>query len=288
MNTRTKTEPTRPEDWVGRSETRDGRLTMEIAGMLAVSTGHHAAPPPDFAPGAPMPPLWHWAAFPEFAPMSALGEDGHPRTGGFLPPVPLPRRMWAGGALSFEGALHIGERLGRRSEILSVEEKTGGAGPMVFVSVRHEISGAKGRVEERQDIVYLQIPEEFRLPKPIPAPEEADWEESLDVGPARLFRFSAATFNSHRIHYDHPYAREVEKYPGLVVHGPLQAILLIEAGARHAGAAPVAFRFRGVSPMFHDHPLRLVGAREPDAPAMTLCTVAEGRQGMQARLEWAQ
>lgn len=275
-------------DWIGRVETREGCLTMELAGMLAGALGHAAAPVPAIAAGAPMPPLWHWAAFPEFVPLGELGTDGHPRPGGFLPPLPYSRRMWAGGTLSFEGGFRIGEGLRRRSEIRAVDEKRGATGPMVFVKVGHVVEGAEGaRILEEQDIVYLDIPETFTPPKKLPLPEAADFAETVTVNEARLFRYSAATYNAHRIHYDLPYAREVEKYPALVVHGPMQASLLMEAGLRHAGgAAPRAFRFRGVHPMFADEDMRLFGRRGEDG-ALELCTgaAASGHQCLQARLE---
>jgi 3-methylfumaryl-CoA hydratase len=276
-----------PRAWVGRVETRAGALTPEFAMMLAGALGHPAAAPVATHAGAPLPPLWHWAAFPEVAPLEALGQDGHPRLGGFLPPLPFPRRMWAGGRVEFGGRLTIGERLQRRSEILSVEFKSGGTGEMAFVKVLHEVRGAGGgAIREEHDLVYLPMPTAFRPPRPIPAPAAPAFAEEVAMGPVRLFRYSAATCNGHRIHYDRTYAREVEKYPDLVVHGPMQATLLIEAGCRHATRPPARFSYRGVHPIFDTEPLRLMGTPEGDG-AMTLCTVAAaGHQGMQARLEW--
>jgi 3-methylfumaryl-CoA hydratase len=232
-----------------------------------------------------MPHLWHWAAFPDFVPIAGIAADGHPRLGGFLPPLPFNRRMWAGGRLSFRGGFAIGERLTRRSEILSVEFKTGSTGEMAFVRVGHDLRGeGGGAIREEQDIVYLPIPDVFRAPRAIPAPEAPLFAEAVEVGPVRLFRYSAATYNAHRIHYDRAYALEVEKYPGLVVHGPMQATLLIEAAVRHTGRMPARFSFRGVHPMF-DGTLRLMGVQE--GAALALCTVAEaGHQGLQARIEW--
>ena len=276
-----------PQAWVGRTEARDGALTPNFAGMLGATLSHPAAAAPDLVPGAPMPPLWHWVAFPDFVPMAGLGSDGHPALGQFLPPLPFARRMWAGGKLTWEGALAVGETLHRRSEILAITEKAGTTGPMVFVRVGHDIEGAAGRIREEQDIVYLDIPDRFRPPKAIPAPKAADFDETVPMTEARLFRYSAVTFNAHRIHYDLPYAREIEKYPALVVHGPMQATLLIEAACRHFGVTPRRFRFKGVHPMFHDQDLRLIGTRVPGESAADLCTAAaSGHQGMQARLEW--
>jgi len=281
---------TNPEakDWIGRTEERTGCLTAELAGMLSGALGHQAAPDRPVAPGAAMPYLWHWAAFPEFVPLADLAVDGHPKLGNFLPPLPYSRRMWAGGRLVFGGGFRIGETLTRGSEILAVDEKQGATGPMVFVRVGHEITGEHGgRIAEEQDIVYLDIPDAFRAPKAIPLPDAPDFDETVAMNEARLFRYSAATFNAHRIHYDLPYAREVEKYPALVVHGPMQATLLIGAGLRHAGGAPARFRFRGVHPMFHDEDMRLIGTRVEDG-ALVLCTgTPSGHQCLQARLELA-
>lgn len=271
--------------WVGRVQTRGGALTPELAGMLMGALGHPAAPDPVPDTGAPMPPLWHWAAFPEFVPIAGIATDGHPRLGGFLPPLPFNRRMWAGGTLAFSGRLTIGERLTRRSEILSVDFKSGSTGDMAFVRVGHDVQGESGSIREEQDIVYLPIPDQFRPPRAIPAPAAPLFDEAVEVGPVRLFRYSAATFNAHRIHYDRDYARETEKYPGLVVHGPMQATLLIEAAMRHTGRAPARFSFRGVHPMF-DGSLRLQAVAE-GPQALALCTVApQKHQGLQARFEW--
>ncbi len=281
---------------VGRIETTHGALTPELAGMLGCALGHDAAPMPPTHTGAPLPPLWHWAAFPAFVPLSGLGRDGHPKRGGFLPALDFERRMWAGGRLWFKGALSVGERLHRRSEILSVDFKTGASGDMAFVKVLHDLRGeGGGAIREEQDIVYMPIPASFRAPKPIPAPAAALFDEVLEASPVRLFRYSAATWNGHRIHYDRAYASEVEKYPGLVVHGPMQATLLMEAAMRHSGRAPSHFSYRGVHPLF-DGPLRLQATTVEGAPrALALCTVAGGavaggtdqdHQGMQARFEW--
>lgn len=278
--------PEQAQAWVGRTETREGRLSPEFAGMLMGALGHPCAPQPPIHTGAVMPVLWHWAAFPEFVPIAGIATDGHPKLGGFLPPLPFNRRMWAGGKLAFKGRFAVGETISKRSEILSVDFKQGTTGDMAFVRVGHDLRGeGGGAIREEQDIVYLPIPDAFRAPRAIPAPEAPLWDEEVEVGPVRLFRYSAATYNAHRIHYDRDYAREVEKYPGLVVHGPMQATLLMEAAMRHTGTAPTHFSFRGVHPMF-DGTLRLQA--EADGPnALKLCTVAPGgHQGLQARFDW--
>jgi len=276
----------RPEDWIGRTEAAEGRLTREGAAMLAATLGHPAARPPEVAEGAALPPLWHWAAFNAHPPMAELAADGHPRLGGFLPPVPLDRRMWAGDELRFAGTRRIGARLARQSEITAVTRKEGAAGPMVFVTVAHRVEGAAGLIEERQDIVYLAIPPVFRPPRAIPAPAAPVIDEPVEVTEARLFRYSAATFNAHRIHYDLAYTREVENYPALVVHGPMQATLLMEAAIRHTGRAPARFSFRGVHPLFLGDGLRLMAEPGAAPGALTLATVAAaGHRCLQAEFE---
>jgi len=277
-----------PSESIGRVEEHTGAVTPVLAGMLSAALGHPAAPPVDIGEGSTLPYLWHWVAFPEFVPLADLGRDGHPRLGRFLPDCGLERRMWAGGKLAFEGRFRIGETLRKRSTITAVDEKSGSAGRMVFVKVSHELEGENGgRIDEQQDIVYLAIPPEFRPPKAIPPPEDPDFDEPVTTGETRLFRYSAATFNAHRIHYDMPYTREIEKYPGLVVHGPMQATLLMEAGVRHAARPVAEFRFRGVHPMFHHHGLRLVGKTTQHGEGMDLCTVApQGHHGLQATIKW--
>lgn len=272
--------------WIGRVETRDGALSPEFAGMVMGALGHPAMPQPAIHTGAMMPLLWHWAAFPDFVPIAGIAADGHPALGSFLPPLPFGRRMWAGGKLSFRGRFAIGERIVKRSEILGVDFKTGATGDMAFVRVGHDLRGeGGGAIREEQDIVYLPIPDSFRPPRAIPAPSAPLFAEQVEVGPVRLFRYSAATYNAHRIHYDRDYAVTVEKYPGLVVHGPMQATLLMEAAMRHTGRTPVRFSFRGVHPMF-DGTMQLMAEADGDL-ALKLCTVAPGgHQGLQAHFDW--
>ena len=214
--------------------------------------------------------------------MTELGPDGHPARGGFLPPVPLERRMWAGGRLRFHAPLRIGEEMRRRSEIVKLSEKTGSTGAMVFVTLRHEVHGSAGlAIEEEEDIVFIAMPERFTPPPPVAAPA-ADWVEPVRVDEVRLFRFSALTFNAHRIHFDLPYATGVEKYPGLVVHGPLQAMLLMQAArARRGGAVPAGYRIRGVRPAFHFDALTLQGSGDGVATVN-----GDGLVCMQAEMAW--
>lgn len=277
-------------DWIGRVEEAEDSVPAQTARALAATLDMdaEARAAAGIAAGGPLPPLWHWLAFLPDAPMAALDTDGHPRRGGFLPPVPLERRMWAGGRLSFHAPLVIGETLHRRSEITAVSEKTGKTGRMVFVTVAHELHGAAGlAIRESQDIVYMPMPDRFTPPPPTPAPAAPAWSEPVPMTTARLFRFSAATFNAHRIHFDLDYATGVEKYPGLVVHGPLQAILLMEASRRrHGGDMPASYTFRGLHPLFHQDALRLVGWTGEDGAELLATATGGDYLCMQAKITW--
>jgi 3-methylfumaryl-CoA hydratase len=195
--------------------------------------------------------------------------------------------MWAGSRCRLFGALRVGDEAEKTSSILKIETKAGKAGPMVFVTVLHEIRVAGQPVlEEEQDIVYMGIPDTFRLPAPV-TPPPSEWSENVPIDPVLLFRFSAVTFNGHRIHYDRSYAKEVEKYPGLVVHGPLQAVLLFDAARRHApGRTPARFDFRGVRPLF-DFEIATVNGRTRDDGAMEVVSATDGSVCMQAVMHWA-
>lgn len=271
--------------WVGRREiARDVLAPVPLRALAA--TLETAWPEP--LPGVEAPPLADWLYFLPIVPASQIGPDGHPAKGGFLPPVPLERRMWAGSRLAFAAPLRVGDPIERRSEIRQVAAKDGRSGPMVFVTVRHEVHGPLGlAVEHEQDIVYLPLPERWTAPPPVRLPEGLAWTEQRRCDPVLLFRFSALTFNAHRIHYDRDYAREVERYPGLVVHGPLQAMLLMAAAtARHPQRRPARFVFRGVRPLF-DHDLVTLAARETAAGTLELFTATgEAAVAMEATLTW--
>ncbi|MBI4419582.1 MAG: MaoC family dehydratase N-terminal domain-containing protein [Gemmatimonadetes bacterium] len=213
--------------------------------------------------GDELPRGWHWFYFNPAAPQSQLGEDGHPRRGEFLPPVPLPRRMWAGGTLTFRSPLRIGAAAARRSTVTALEEKEGRTGRLVFVTVRHEITGPGGlAVEEEQQLVYREAAKPGSRGKAgEPFPADVDWSETFTPDAVMLFRFSALTFNGHRIHYDHPYATQVEGYPGLVVHAPLIALLLLQAAERHTGREPQTFTFQNVAPLFEGQAITIAGRK---------------------------
>ena len=231
----------------------------------------------------------HWLYFLPRAPQSGLGPDGHALRGGFLPPVPLPRRMWAGGRLEFPGTLRIGEAMRRRSVIKDVKEKTGKSGALVFVVLRHEVSGSDGlAVVEEQDLVYREAPDPSAAPPPPRmAPKDAAWSKTIRPDAVMLFRYSALTFNGHRIHYDRPYAVETEGYPGLVVHGPLVATLLM---ALCQGERPEArltgFDFRMLGPLF-DTAAFTVHGRPTDGGADLWAADSNGALAAQATARFA-
>ena len=247
------------KEWVGRQDEHlDIATPAPLAGLAA--TLDHDAPP--WRPGE-LPPLGHWLNFLPQALQRDIAEDGHPHRGGFLPPVPLPRRMWAGGDLRFLQPLRIGEALRRRSTIAEVEHKAGRSGNLVFVKVLHEVINERGlAVRETHDIVYRDAAKPGDAAPPgEPARADADWERTVTADPVLLFRFSALTFNGHRIHYDRDYCRNVEGYPGLIVHGPLMATLLVDLFLRHNPDVRVnGFRFRARRPVFDIHPFAVCGA----------------------------
>ncbi|QFT82249.1 hypothetical protein FIU89_16610 [Roseovarius sp. THAF27] len=275
--------------WEGRTDMREGVIAPAQAAQIHATIGDPAQDAPEM--GADMPPLWHWCAFPPVCPLEELASDGHPKLGGFLPPVPLGRRMWAGGTLRFGAPLRVGVPFTSRSVIARVTEKSGRTGRMVFVSVDHELR-AEGAVviTERQDIVYLDLPTEFRPPAKQPMPEEALATWTQTVNEALLFRFSAITFNAHRIHYDLPYASEVEHYPGLVVHGPMQAAWLMRRATELRGRRPDSFAFRGVHPMLlipgDRNEMTIAACAQEEAQGLTLHTGQAGHQCMQATATW--
>jgi 3-methylfumaryl-CoA hydratase len=249
------------QTWIGRSESLQDIVTPTPAAALNATLDHE---PMALDAGAPLPPLWHWLYFLPRSRASEIAADGHPRRGGFLPPVPLPRRMWAASQLEFGATIHIGDTLQRRSTIADVSVKHGRSGQLVFVKVRHELfcnGSAQTALVELQDIVYREARQPGDAdPPPQAAPSDAQWSRELLPDEVLLFRYSALTFNGHRIHYDRPYATGVEGYPGLVVHGPLIATLLLDLLRRQMPEARVAaFRFRALRPSFDGRPMRLNG-----------------------------
>jgi 3-methylfumaryl-CoA hydratase len=264
--------------WIGRSETAEDTVTPRLLREYAATM--------DVAAAQEAPLALHWCLAPAAVRASEIGADGHPAKGGFLPPVPLPRRMWAGGELQFRDRLRVGDAVTRRSEIADVAVKEGRTGILCFVAVKHEVFGPRGlAVSERQDLVYREA---ASAPVGMPGRDDlpvAQWRRTKRADPVLLFRYSALTFNGHRIHYDRDYAMGVEHYRGLVVHGPLQATWLLEFAAEIKGAAPAVFRFRGVSPLFDFENFELC-ARESESGLELWIATADGVRTMTASARW--
>jgi 3-methylfumaryl-CoA hydratase len=258
------------KQWVGRSEMVADWVTPAPLQSLAATLDREDGIP---KPGDAVPPCWHWLYFlPQYR-QSEIGTDGHPRRGGFLPPVPLPRRMWASSRLEWSKPLRVGQAITRTSSIMDVSAKEGRTGPLVFVRVRHEIGHVTDLcLVEEQDIVYRDMPKAGEAaPAVSAAPAVRDWQREIQPDPVVLFRYSALTFNGHRIHYDRPYATQVEGYPGLVVHGPLLATLLLDLLRRNIPDAQLArFAFRAMKPTFDLQPFKVCGARGEDGKSVRL------------------
>lgn len=270
------------DSWIGRKETREDVVTAwPVIGLTATLDRND----PDPKTGDAIPPGWHWLYFLEAKAASELGPDGHPRVGGFLPQTGLPRRMWAGGRIEFRHALRIGDPIRRDSEILSIEPKAGRSGKLVFVTVRHTVSAAGAvAVVEEHDIVYREAAKAGAPPPPAqPAPREAAWRRELVADPVMLFRYSALTFIGHRIHYDVDYCRQEEGYPGLVVHGPLQTLLILDLCRRHEARPVKKLEYRALHPVFHFERFSVNGNPSANAARSELWTAnAAGNVAMQA------
>lgn len=235
------------KSWVGKTQSVEDVITLRLANSLAAILDE----PTNLVDGDIAPAGIHWCLAPDIAQMSKIGSDGHPARGGFLPPVPLPRRMWAAGQLHFRGNFHVGDKIKRTSTVQNVEIKEGRSGTLCFVTVAHEYHGNDGLLlSERQDIVYREITPTAEQEPPQDVPR-GDVSIEYQATPVLLARYSAVTFNGHRIHYDRDYARDEELYLGLVVHGPLQANWLLKlAKQEFTGSMPEHFSFKGRSPLF--------------------------------------
>ena len=246
-------------EWIGRRERHADDLDPWRARAAAAMLDEEAL---DLGRGAPLPPLWHWFYFLATTPQSRLGIDGHPERGGFMPPIELPRRMFAGSRMTFHRPLSLGQPAERHGQIRDVQHKAGRSGELAFVTVDYSYSqGDELCIEEQQDIVYREVGAPVSAPQVVapPAPEAGRWYREFAADSRLLFRFSALTFNAHRIHYDRVYASDEEGYPGLVVHGPLTAMLLADLVHRNDERRIATFSFRGAAPLFDLHPLRLRG-----------------------------
>jgi 3-methylfumaryl-CoA hydratase len=265
--------------WIGRSETVHDAVNPTPVIALTATLDHPAGV---VAAGTELPPLWHWLYFLPMHRQSEIGADGHAKRGGFLPPVPLPRRMWAGSQFEFRSPIRVGDRVARTSTIDDVTTKEGRTGKLVFVKVRHEVrcnEAAEPALVEFHDIVYreAQGPNDV-APPPQAAPAEAAWRRRVVPDDVLLFRYSALTFNGHRIHYDRQYVTQVEGYPGLIVHGPLIATLLMDLLRRQLPDAEVAsFRFKAVRPTFDLNAFHVSG--QPQADGKTIRLWASDHEG---------
>jgi 3-methylfumaryl-CoA hydratase len=267
------------QQWNGRTETLHDLITPAPLRAMAATLDRDD---PEPVTGTALPFLWHWLFFLPHHRQSQVGPDGHAKRGGFLPPVPLPRRMWAGGRLSWlaDNPLRVGDDVQKLSTIQSVTHKSGRTGDLLFVLVQHQVSNARGvALNEEHDIVYRAAAQPG---DPVPAPTAAEtgaaWQREITPDDVFLFRYSALTFNGHRIHYDRRYVTEVEGYPGLIVHGPLIATLLMDLLRRHAPDAFVTrFEFKAVRPTFDLHPFKVNG--QPSADGKTVRLWAQDHEG---------
>jgi 3-methylfumaryl-CoA hydratase len=272
--------------WIGRTTEVSDIVTAQLTKGLRATLFQEIGEP---KPGDAAPFTTHWCLGQPVYPMSELGPDGHPTRGGFLPPVPLPRRMWAGGELEFVDALRVGDVATRSSRISDVTMKTGSTGVLCFVSVQHEVTTSRGlAIRERQDIVYrdVQGPAQAAPAKSPPPPPVAQHRETHVSDPVLLFRYSALTFNGHRIHYDRDYVTKVEGYPGLIFHGPLQASFIVELAAKlHGGQPPKKLSYRGVQPLFEGSAFS-INANTTDNGMELWIANAEGQPTMKGTANW--
>jgi 3-methylfumaryl-CoA hydratase len=272
--------------WIGRTNEVSDIVTAQLTKGLRATLFQEIGEP---KPGDAAPFTTHWCLGQPVYPMSELGPDGHPTRGGFLPPVPLPRRMWAGGELQFVDALRVGDVATRSSRISDVTLKTGSTGALCFVSVQHEVTTSRGlAIRERQDIVYRDVSGTAPAApaKAPPPPPTAQHRETHVSDPVLLFRYSALTFNGHRIHYDRDYVTKVEGYPGLIFHGPLQASFIVELAAKlHGGQPPKKLSYRGVQPLFEGSEFS-INANTTDGGMELWVANAEGQPTMKGTANW--
>ncbi|MDA1324890.1 MAG: MaoC family dehydratase N-terminal domain-containing protein [Proteobacteria bacterium] len=271
------------DDWIGRTMSTEALVTAYQADALTATLDRDDPP---FREGDAIPPGWHLFYMREVVKLRDTAPDGHPKRGDFLPPIDLPRRMWAGTQASYHRPIRVGEHIRQVSTIEAVTPKTGKTGQLVFLKLKHEIFGEDGlATSEIQDVVYREEAKPgAAAPEPPPAPGKAVWKRAIHPTPVLLFRYSALTMNSHRIHYDRTYATEVEKYPGLLVHGPLTFTLLMDLFRRERPATALkSFAVRAVSPLYDIHDFSVEGALNDDGVSATLWALNhQGRLAMSA------
>jgi 3-methylfumaryl-CoA hydratase len=274
-------------EWIGKSETAESEIAAWPADALSATFNRDDSA---LTPGDALPPAWHWLYFPEVVKLSETGPDGHPARGGFMPPVPLPNRMWANNRMTFHQPLRVGERIERVSTITDVTPKTGRSGPLVFVTARHEISGENGlaTVEDHTTVYRTPTSPGGQPPPAQPAPGKPTWQRTVHPTTVLLFRFSALTMNSHRIHYDRTYVTETEGYPGLLVHGPLIAILLLDLFRRMMPQATLTeCRVRAMGPLYDIADFTVEGAPESGNKAKLWALDSAGSVAMMGEVKYA-
>lgn len=272
--------------WLNKSEQSEESLSLwPIHNMMAALDIDPSNWP---LAGDDLPATGHWNYFVPRVVQSKIDNDGHPVRGDFLPPIPLPRRMWAGSRIKYHLPMKMGQTINKISTIQDIEIKNGKSGSLVFVTVKHEYHNSLGlSLTEEQDLVYRDPPPAMTaIPVRNKAPIPAQWTQSTETSTPLLFRYSAVTFNAHKIHYDEPYAKEVEGYPGLVVHGQLIATFLLKS-LHHAHPKKVlsSFNFKAVSPLFCGETLQSQGALTPEGANLWACT-EQGGLTMQANVTW--
>ena len=265
-------------EWVGREERREDVVDSSRASALSATL----SAPGILKAGDRLPPLFHWIYFWEHRTPAETGSDGHGKKGGFLPPISAPRRMWASGKIEFLHDICIGDQIEKRSTISDIVEKDGRSGALTFVNVQHELTrGSCLCLREQQVIVYRGQDRQSSSQRLPDTPRPANFNEKFAPDEITLFRYSALTLNSHRIHYDYPYATDIEGYEGLVVHGPLQATLLARLAERVSGEALCGFEFRGVAPAFCGELITLNAEKE--AGVIDLWAAQDGAMTMKAK-----
>lgn len=267
--------------WIGKSRSDEDHISLRHARLMAATIDYFA--PESLGEGGCLPPLWHWLYFLEGLPPGELGRDGHPARGGFLPPVPLGNRMWAGGRVSFLAPVPMGTCVRKTSRILKVDHKQGRSGDLVFVTVLHELWSSQNEplVREEHDIVYKDVSTPASPKPPEVAEPAGQFTRTFTPTSTTLFRYSALTFNGHRIHYDADYCREVEGYRNLVIHGPLNATLLAGFAEEISARRLAVFNYRGVSPAVLGETITLHADLQGDRVELR-ATLSNGALCMQA------
>ena len=273
----------RYDAWIGKQSSTEALVTAYQADALTATLDRDDSP---YKEGDIIPPGWHLFYIREVVKLRDTASDGHPKRGDFLPPIDLPRRMWAGTQATYHKPIHVGEIIRNVTTIEAVTPKVGKTGPLVFLKLKHEISGEDGvATTEIQDVVYREEAQPGAVaPEPPPAPAEAVWKRTIHPSPVLLFRYSALTMNSHRIHYDRTYVTEVEKYPGLLVHGPLTFTLLLDLFRReNSETALKSFSVRAVSPIYDTYDFTVEGAPGDTGEASLWALNNDGRLAMSAK-----